>query len=155
METSDIQTLIETAAMDKKSIGCREGSMMAVLAIVNLLGKKSIPFIFPLIPAILHLHADKSESVAETAEKALKAILSLRSKYSLKAMLPFVFASLDDNYRWPTHVAALKLIHSISISYPKTVAVCLSDLIPVVGDSMWATKPEVAREARDTMVIYI
>jgi elongation factor 3 len=94
---------------------------------------------------------DKMVPVKNAAQTAAVAIVKAVSPNAVKAILPPIINSILTAQKWQEKITGLTLIETLVTSAPAQLAYRVPDLIPVVSESMWDTKPEVKKMAYGTM----
>ena len=85
------------------------------------------------------------------AQAASLAIVKAINPNAVKAILPAIIKSILGAQKWAEKITGLDCIEAIVESAPTQLAFRVPDLIPVVSESMWDTKPEVKKKAYGTM----
>ena len=104
-----------------------------------------------LLAPTLSAVGDKMTSVKTAAQAAALAIVKALNPNSVKAVLPAIVKSILTAQKWPEKMTGLQCIEALVESAPAQLAYRVPDLIPVVSESMWDTKPEVKKAAYGTM----
>lgn len=144
LKTSNILTNLEQEAKNKKSGMAREGALIGICALADVLGRPSEPFLLPLLPTILDLYADKGPVVQDAASRAALAIMAVMPSQSTPTVLPILFQSIGGpGKKWQTKVGALQLLADLSNASPIQVGIALPEIIPIVKDCLSDTKKEV------------
>jgi elongation factor 3 len=89
--------------------------------------------------------------VKVAAQAASLAIVKAINANAVKAVLPAIIKSILSAQKWVEKITGLQCIEALVESAPAQLAFRVPDLIPVVSESMWDTKPEVKRHAYGTM----
>ncbi|KAF9551678.1 hypothetical protein EC957_006571 [Mortierella hygrophila] len=153
LKTNDILTNLEAECKNKKSGLAREGALIGICALADVLGRPSEPFLMPLLPLILDLYADKGPVVQDAASRAALAIMANMPSQSAPIVLPILFQSIGGpGKKWQTKVGALQILADLSNSSPIQVGIALPEIIPVVKDCLSDTKKEVSDQATKTML---
>ncbi|KAI9290822.1 ARM repeat-containing protein, partial [Neoconidiobolus thromboides FSU 785] len=134
-----------------KSSDVREGTLYTYTAIINTVGKPAEPFIVSVLTNILECLSDKVTIVRQAADETTKALISILSPNSVKAILPTLFEALELNKKWQTKEGSLNLIASLPTIAHRQVQDNLKDILPVVSDAMWDSKPQVKTAAKACM----
>ncbi|KAF9992910.1 hypothetical protein BGZ80_008365, partial [Entomortierella chlamydospora] len=143
LKTNNILANLEAEAKNKKSGLAREGALIGICALADVLGRPSEPFMFPLLPLILDLYADKGPVVQDAASRAALAIVANMPSQSAAILLPILFHSIGGpGKKWQTKVGALQLLADLSLSSPIQVGIALPEIIPIVKDCLSDTKQE-------------
>lgn len=138
---------------NKKDALARERALDATKAIAShgTISPAVEPYLVSLLPAVLAAVGDKMTSVKKAAETAALAIVTATNANAVKAILPPVIYSLRNAQKWPEKMVDLKCIEALCESAPAQMAFRVPDLVPVVSEAMWDTKPEVKKAAYSTM----
>ena len=85
------------------------------------------------------------------AQAASLAIAKAVNANAVKVILPAIIKSILGAQKWAEKITGLDCIEALVESAPTQLAFRVPDLIPVVSESMWDTKPEVKKKAYGTM----
>lgn len=144
LKTNNILANLEAECKNKKSGLAREGALIGICALADVLGRPSEPFLMPLLPLILDLYADKGPVVQDAASRAALAIMANMPSQSAPIVLPILFQSIGGpGKKWQTKVGALQILADLSNASPIQVGVALPEIIPIVKDCLSDTKKEV------------
>ncbi|KAF2004679.1 ARM repeat-containing protein [Amniculicola lignicola CBS 123094] len=145
--------LFKKQLSNKKDAVVRERALDAIRAIAQHAQVSSAvePYLVSLLPATLSAVGDKMSSVKVAAQTASEAIVSAANPNAVKAIIPHIAHSLRSAQKWPEKMTDLKCIEALAKSAPAQSAFRVPDLIPVVSEAMWDTKPEVKKAAYATM----
>ncbi|KAG0301234.1 hypothetical protein BGZ98_008531 [Dissophora globulifera] len=153
LKTTDMLINLETEAKNKKSGLAREGALIGICALAEVIGRPSEPYLVPMLPMILDLYADKGPVVQDAAARAAVAIMAIMPSQSAPLVLPVLFQCISGpGKKWQTKVGALQLLADLSNASPIQVGIALPEIIPVVKDCLSDTKAEVAEQASKTML---
>lgn len=138
---------------NKKDALARERAADAVKAIAShsSLSPAVEPYLIDLLSTVLAAVGDKITSVKNAAQAAALAIVEGGNPNAVKAVLPTIIKSLRSAQKWPEKMCALQCIEVLSKKAPAQTAYRVPDLIPVVSEAMWDTKPEIKKAAYGTM----
>ncbi|KAF9578360.1 translational elongation factor EF-1 alpha, partial [Lunasporangiospora selenospora] len=134
---------------NKKSIPHREGALLALGSLATSFGQAAEPFLIPQMPKVFELYSDKIVVVREAASKASKAIMALPTRYAVRLLLPVIFHAIKES-KWQSKIGAMDILSGLTNSAPQQISAALSDIIPVVSEAMWDSKPEVRNQATKT-----
>jgi elongation factor 3 len=144
LKTNNILANLEAECKNKKSGLAREGALIGICALADVLGRPSEPFLMPLLPLILDLYADKGPVVQDAASRAALAIMANMPSQSAPIVLPILFQSIGGpGKKWQTKVGALQILADLSNASPIQVGIALPEIIPIVKDCLSDTKKEV------------
>ncbi|KAI9860087.1 MAG: translational elongation factor EF-1 alpha [Vezdaea acicularis] len=150
--TKTIEALKKQLA-NKKDAGARERALHAITAIAQHSSVSPVvePYLVALLPSALAAVGDKITSVKNAAQDAALSIVKAINANAVKAVLPAIIKSILTANKWAEKLTGLKCIEALVESAPAQLAFRVPDLIPVVSESMWDTKPEVKKYAFGTM----
>ena len=131
----------------------RERSLDAIRAIAQHpnVSPAIEPYLIKLLSNVLSAIGDKMVPVKNAAQAAALAIVKATNANAVKAVLPPIINSLRHAQKWPEKITDLDCIEALCASAPAQTAFRVPDLIPVVSEAMWDTKPEVKKKAYGTM----
>jgi elongation factor 3 len=138
---------------NKKDANARERALNAIQAIAEHAETSAAvePYLVVLLPFVLSAVGDKMVPVKNAAQAAALAIVKAVNANAVKAVLPPIIKSILTAQKWQEKITGLTLIEALVVSAPAQLALRVPDLIPVVSESMWDTKPEVKKMAYGTM----
>jgi elongation factor 3 len=145
--------LLKKQLANKKDAVARERAVNAITAIASHSTVSPVvePYLIASLPVVLAAVGDKMTGVKNAATAAAEAIVKAANSNAVKAVLPPIINSLRTAQKWPEKMADLKLIELLAVSAPLQLALRVPDLIPVISEAMWDTKPEVKKAAYGTM----
>ncbi|KAL9059760.1 MAG: hypothetical protein Q9162_001061 [Coniocarpon cinnabarinum] len=146
-------TILKKQLSNKKDATARERALDAIRAIAqhNQVSPAVEPYLITLLPDVLTAVGDKMVSVKNAAQETALAIVKSSNPNAVKAVLPPIINSLRNAQKWQEKMADLKCIEALCDSGPAQTSLRVPDLIPVVSEAMWETKPEVKKAAYGTM----
>ncbi|MCJ1339765.1 translational elongation factor EF-1 alpha [Bachmanniomyces sp. S44760] len=150
--TKAIESLKKQLA-NKKDAGARERGLNAIQAIAqhSKVSPAVEPYLVSLLAPTLAAVGDKMTPVKTAAQAAALAIVKAINPNAVKAVLPAIRNSILTAQKWPEKMTGLLCIEALVESAPAQLALRVPDLIPVVSESMWDTKPEIKKAAYGTM----
>jgi len=89
--------------------------------------------------------------VKNAAQETALSIIKAVNANAVKVVLPPIINSILTAQKWQEKITGLSCIEALVASAPAQLALRVPDLIPVVSESMWDTKPEVKKMAYGTM----
>ena len=98
---------VRQLATMKKKPGAREGACAIVLAVATQAYSQFEPYLVDLLPVILELCADKMKFVGQMAQEVVQKVVEGINPYAAPYVVPMLMASMSDEQKWQTHVAAL------------------------------------------------
>lgn len=153
LKSANILATLEAEATNKKSGLAREGALIGICALAEVVGRPIEPYFTPMLPMILDLYADKGPVVQEAAARAAVAIMAIMPSQSAPLVLPILLQCISaPGKKWQAKVGALQLLADLSNASPIQVGVALPEIIPIVKDCLLDTKSEVAVQASKTML---
>merc|ERR1712093_373063 len=144
--TKTVESLKKQLA-NKKDANVRERALNAIQAIAEHADTSPSvePYLVVLLPSVLSAVGDKMVPVKNAAQAAALAIIKAVSANGVKAVLPPIINSILTAQKWQEKITGLTCIEALVVSAPSQLALRVPDLIPVVSESMWDTKPEVKK----------
>ncbi|KAL1964394.1 hypothetical protein VTN77DRAFT_6952 [Rasamsonia byssochlamydoides] len=138
---------------NKKDANARERALDAIRAIAehSALAPGVEPHLLTLLGPTLAAVGDKMTSVKNAAQVAAIAIVKAINPNAVKAALPTIINSILSAQKWQEKLTALQCVEALVETAPVHLSYRVPDLIPVVSESMWDTKPEVKKAAYGTM----
>ncbi|TGO68137.1 hypothetical protein BOTNAR_0029g00050 [Botryotinia narcissicola] len=150
--TKTVEALKKQLA-NKKDANVRERALNAIQAIAehSEVSAAVEPYLIVLLGPVLNSVGDKMVPVKNAAQAAALAIVKAVNPNAVKAILPPIIKSILEAQKWPEKMTGLDCIEALVESAPTQLALRVPDLIPVVSESMWDTKPEVKKRAYNIM----
>ncbi|EEA22506.1 translational elongation factor EF-1 alpha [Talaromyces marneffei ATCC 18224] len=138
---------------NKKDANARERAVEAIRAIAehSSVAPGVEPHLVTLLGPTLNAVGDKMTNVKNAAQVAAIALVKAINPNATKAALPSIINSILSAQKWPEKMTGLQCIEALVETAPAQLAFLVPDLIPVVSESMWDTKPEVKKAAYGTM----
>jgi elongation factor 3 len=138
---------------NKKDANARERALEAIRAVAehSSVAPGVEPFLVSLLGPSLTAVGDKMSNVKNAAQLAALALVKAINPNATKAALPFIINSILSAQKWPEKMTGLQCVESLVEAAPAQLAFLVPDLIPVISESMWDTKPEVKKAAYGTM----
>ena len=145
--------ILKKQLANKKDAAARERGLNAIQAIAqhSSVSPNVEPYLVSLLAPTLAAVGDKMTPVKTAAQAAALAIVKAINPNAVKAVLPPIIKSILKAQKWPEKMTGLQCIEALVESAPIQLAYRVPDLIPVVSESMWDTKPEVKKAAYGTM----
>ncbi|KAI4131763.1 MAG: hypothetical protein LQ347_002852 [Umbilicaria vellea] len=145
--------ILKKQLANKKDAAARERALNAIQAIAqhSSVSPNVEPYLVSLLAPTLAAVGDKMTSVKTAAQAASLAIVKAINPNAVKSVLPPIIKSTLTAQKWPEKMTGLQCIEALVESAPVQLAYRVPDLIPVVSESMWDTKPEVKKAAYGTM----
>jgi elongation factor 3 len=130
----------------------REGCLLFIRALVEIVGKSSEPFVVPLLAAALEECSSSSSAVREAAEDTTKSIISLANGHAVPLLIfPVLFEALHSP-DWRVKTIALQQMSETARIHNRQTSRLLPKIIPVVTSQVWDTKPQVTKAAKDALL---
>jgi elongation factor 3 len=138
---------------NKKDGVARERAVDAIKAIASHSTVSPLvePYLIAMLPVILAAVGDKMTGVKNAAQAAAEAVVKGSNANAVKAVIPHLIHSLRNAQKWPEKMTDLKCVEILCSSAPAQLAFRVPDLVPVVSEAMWDTKPEVKKYAYSVM----
>jgi elongation factor 3 len=145
---ADIEAAAKVAGKDGKS---REGAMLAVAALCDVVGKPVEPLLVKMTPLVLDKMGDKSRNVQVAADAALAALCKIMSPTSVPIVLPILLTATKE-FAWQTKKGAYEGISALAQTAPFELSRSLAMIIPTVTDGMTDTKAQVSEAASKALL---
>ncbi|KAI5368328.1 putative AAA+ ATPase domain, armadillo-like helical, elongation Factor 3, ABC transporter [Septoria linicola] len=138
---------------NKKDANARQNACEAIATIAKHADVSATvePYLVQLLPAVLATVGDKMATVKVAAQDAALAITKAANANAVKLLIPHFIHSIRNAQKWPEKMTDLECIEALTESAPAQAAYRVPDLIPIVSEAMWDTKPEVKKKAYGTM----
>ena len=150
--TKTVDTLKKMLS-NKKDANARQNACEAIATIAQHSTVSAIvePYLAQLLPSVLSAVGDKMSTVKVAAQNAALAITKAVNANAVKCIIPHFVHSIRTAQKWPEKMTDLECIEALCDSAKAQTAFRVPDLIPVVSEAMWDTKPEVKKRAYQTM----
>lgn len=151
-------TTMSTAGTDSKRgkstpASAREGSLLIIRALCEIVGKKSEPYVVgAFLAAALDECGSNTGSVREAAEDTATALITLANPFAFPRLIsPLLLKSLKST-EWRVKATALDRLAQCATTSPKQVYSLLPTLIPAVTNQVWDTKAQVTKAAGSSLL---
>lgn len=126
----------------------REGSLLIVRALCEIVGKAADPFVVPLLAAALDECGSSTGSVREAAADAAVAVVANANPIARSSLIvPIIFEALESP-DWRVKESALERLVQCAELSPDRISPQLPMIIPSVTPQVWDTKVQVQRAAK-------
>jgi len=130
----------------------REGCLLFLRALAEIVGKTSEPFIIPLLAATLEECSSSSSYVRSAAEDSASTIIKIANPHVVSLLIfPVLFEALHSP-EWRVKTAALEKLSQCAEAYPRPTSLLLPEIIPTVTGQVWDTKPQVTKAAKAALL---
>ncbi|KAK3713635.1 translational elongation factor EF-1 alpha [Vermiconidia calcicola] len=138
---------------NKKDANARQNACEAIAVIANHPNISPVvePYFVELLPHVLAAVGDKMTPVKVAAQSAALSITKAVSPNAVKCVIPHFITSIRNAQKWPEKMTDLECIEALCDSAKAQTAFRVPDLLPIVSEAMWDTKPEVKKKAYGTM----
>jgi len=125
----------------------REGGLLILRALCEIVGRPAEPYVAPLLAAALDETASSSGSVREASDDTAVAIVSSCHPLAISTLIvPILFEALQSP-EWRVKACALERLTQCAETSPDRISALLPEIIPKVTPQVWDTKPQVTRAA--------
>lgn len=131
----------------------REGSLLMIRALCEIVGKPAEPFIVgAFLAAALDECGSNSTSIRGVAEDASKALIRLAAPWAFSRIVcPLLLQSLRSN-EWRVKFNTLERLELCASTAPDQVNRLLPKLIPEITDQVWDTKQQVSKASGSALL---
>lgn len=138
---------------NKKDADARQNALETIAAIALHANVSQVvqPYLAALLPNVLSAVGDKMAPVKVSAQNAALAITKSINPNAVKVVIPYYTQSIREAQKWPEKMTDLECIEALAESAPVQTGLRVPDLLPIVSEAMWDTKPEVKKKAYGTM----
>lgn len=153
---ADLVVKAVKALNDKKSPAARE----AVAKCTSFLAAESIAA-FEIIAvstakdglfnSLVEAFADKIPAVRNAAIKAIKDLVGNMSPWACAIVMPALLNQIKSNGKWQVKTGGLEVLDQLVTINPSQIAKLTPDIIPVLAEVVWDTKPEVKKAAKESL----
>jgi len=158
-DIQELETPAKTVESLKKLLGnkkdavVRQNACEAIAAIAQhaQVSPTVEPYLVELLPLILSAVGDKMATVKVAAQNAALSITKAVNANAVKLLIPHFIESIRNAQKWPEKMTDLECIEALCEVSPAQTAFRVPELIPIVSEAMWDTKPEVKKKAYGTM----
>jgi len=146
---------LRASLLDRKDVNRREKALEAVVALAAREMDAAVEprLVSGLLGTIIERVGDKNATAngRDLAQKAALAIVGAANPQAVKAILPPLHNAIITGNKFGEKLLALKCVDRLVSCAPSQLSVRLPDLVPVMSEAMWDTKPEVKKAAKETM----
>ncbi|KAI5287754.1 translational elongation factor EF-1 alpha [Ascosphaera aggregata] len=145
--------IFKKSLSNKKDAAAREKALRGMLAVAQhaTLSPSMEAHIPELVLPALAAVSDKMVNVKNAAIETSIALVRAINGNAVKAVMPKIITSLREANKWPEKLCALHCVEALVETAPAQLSFRVPDLIPVVSEAMWDTKPEIKKAAVGTM----
>jgi elongation factor 3 len=141
-------------ALIAKAASTEESEALAGLTMVKALAENcpaAEAYTKECLTAALEQAKSKSAAVKALANETSQAICENMSPFSIKSVMPAIFAQLPVEKNWQVRCAALNCIPIFNKTAPKQLGDALPEVVPEITACMWDTKKQVKTAATNAM----
>lgn len=125
----------------------REGALLIVRALCEIVGPPVEPYVVPLFGAALEESSSSQGSLREVSIDTSRSIVELANPHAASGiLLPFIFSALKSK-EWRIKWNALERLSQLADTAPTEVSKKLPIIVPKVCEQVWDTKPQVSKAA--------
>jgi len=145
--SAEIPTVVKTWCESKHQAE-RESAGILVERLAKGLGEGSEGLLIPIIPDLLNVLTDKTQSIRSSAQAGVNAVIKVSAPEGTRQIMHVLKMVLDESKGWRSKVGALKAMEGLVKSGSEDwVAEELGGVIPVVEHAMHDTKSEVSTQS--------
>jgi elongation factor 3 len=142
------------ALADKKSPAAREAGAASITALVKGGAVKALEPIFidsGIYNALLEAFADKMPAVRTAAIEAVRVFVSAMNPWATSLILPALLHEIKTAGKWQLKTGSLEVLNQLVVACPVQMARLMPEIVPVLSDTIWDTKADVKKAARDSL----
>jgi len=125
----------------------REGALLIIRALCEIVGPPVEPYVVPLFGAALEESSSSQGSLREVSIDTSRSIVELANPHAASGiLLPFIFSALKSK-EWRIKWNALERLSQLADTSPTEVSKKLPIIVPKVCQQVWDTKPQVSKAA--------
>lgn len=159
IETWSITDVLSKFSKPKNPALVRESAMILISKLAqNYINKAPQElYLLPLFDCVLDVYADKENTVKRAAQHAADALINAFPVESLATVvLPVILNYLASGAKWQSKLGALSLVDRIREDSPNDLLeLTFKETIPVLTDVATDFKPELAKQAKATLLDYV
>jgi len=126
----------------------REGCLLFIRALVEIVGKPAEPYVVPLLAAALEECSSSASFVRDAAEDTATSIIALSNPHAVSPLLcPVLFEALHSP-EWRVKAIAMERISQCAELFSRQISQLLPKIVPTVTSQVWDTKPQVTKAQR-------
>eukprot|EP00560_Eucampia_antarctica_P000810 CAMPEP_0197832592 /NCGR_PEP_ID=MMETSP1437-20131217/15290_1 /TAXON_ID=49252 ORGANISM="Eucampia antarctica, Strain CCMP1452" /NCGR_SAMPLE_ID=MMETSP1437 /ASSEMBLY_ACC=CAM_ASM_001096 /LENGTH=561 /DNA_ID=CAMNT_0043436037 /DNA_START=92 /DNA_END=1777 /DNA_ORIENTATION=+ len=130
----------------------REGSLLLLRALAEIVGTTSEPFVVPTLAAALDESASSHSYLREAATDTATAIIELSNPHALPGLICPVLFEAFHSPEWRVKENALDRMKQCASHAPRQMSVLLPQIIPTITTQIWDTKPQVGKAASSAIL---
>lgn len=142
------------ALSDKKNPAVREAAADCIHALVKAGAIKALEPIFVpsgIYNGLLENFADKTPAARTAAIEAVREYVVSMNVWATPILLPVLLQFIRTAGKWQAKIGGLTIFDQLIVSTPTPVAFAMHEIIPVLSATVWDTKTEVKKAARDSL----
>jgi hypothetical protein len=158
MDMDDTTISLGSAGTDTKRgklspPNAREGSLLIIRALAEIVGKPAEPFVITgFLAAAIDECGSASSAVREAAEDTATALVALASPWAFPRLIcPMLLLSLT-SAEWRVKYTALECLSQCALTSPNQVNYLLPKLIPEITNQVFDTKAQVTKAAASALL---
>nr|ANN11961.1 elongation factor 3 [Puccinia helianthi] len=142
---------------DKKNASARQGACTLISTLCEHGISHAVqPFVLvhsehETLNELLEALGDKLPAVSEAALNALNSIAKSMTPWALHLILPVLLNQIATAGKWQVKIGALKVLDVLVVSAADQMAKAMPDIVPVLAASIWDTKADVKKAARQSL----
>lgn len=141
-----------TSSLSKDGDPARHAALVSCSGMSTHCTKAAEPLLLHLFPAVLACYADKLVTTREAAAVAATDILLSVNPHSTASLVGILLNGVSSTGKWQTRIGCLKLLEALSKKSPGEMGHCMLSIMPALSEAAVDTRPEVAEEARKSLL---
>jgi hypothetical protein len=157
MDTGNVDTGSTIVSDSKKGKTtppeAREGCLLFLRALTEIVGKASEPFVVPLLAAALEECSSSSSYVRDAAEDTATSIIKLANGLAIPSIIYPVISEALESPEWRVKAAAMQKLSECADLHPRQISTLLPRIVPALTSQVWDTKPQVTKGAKAALLL--
>ncbi|BFZ55607.1 translational activator of GCN4 [Savitreella phatthalungensis] len=120
---------LDRAQAAKQDVKQRQGAILALECLAQVLGPLFEPYVEKAIPYLLNAFADVANEVRKATQDAARILMATLSGYGVSLILPILLRGLGDS-AWRSKKGSVELLGAMAYCSPRQLAASLPIVIP-------------------------
>ena len=154
MDLGDAESTIMSDSKKGKTTPpeAREGCLLFLRALTEIVGKAAEPYVVPLLAAALEECSSSASYVRDAAEDAATSIISLANGLAIPAIIYPIISEALQSPEWRVKAVAMQKLSECAELHSRHVSRLLPMIVPSLTSQVWDTKPQVTKAAKEGLL---